>query len=76
MVEGHIPPQWLSKLEEEVLILADEHEAGSICVEGGPNLLEMLANVCAHEFVLPLCRLLEGLQDNRNEQLHEDGAYQ
>jgi hypothetical protein len=36
----------------------------------------MLANVCAHELVLPLCRLLEGLQDNSNEQLHEDCANQ
>jgi hypothetical protein len=76
VVESHIPTQWLSQLEQKVLVLADKQEAGSIWVKVGPNLLEMLANVCAHEFVLPLCRLLEGLQDNSNKQLHEDCANQ
>jgi len=76
VVEGHIPTQWLSKLEQKVLVLANKYEAGSIWVKLGPHLLEMLANVCTHEFVLSLGRLLEGLQDNGDEQLHEDCANQ
>lgn len=47
-------------------------EASRVGVKSGPDLSEMIAQIRIHKFVLSVCWIFEGLQNDCNEELQEN----
>ena len=63
-------------MEKEFIVAVRSHEARGISIEAGPDLTESAAQLGIHKFVVSLCRLMKGLQNDRYKQPHVNGGHE
>lgn len=69
----NIPSERVSQGLQKPRIRVLPDKTRSIWVEPCPDISEMLAQMCVHEFVLPVSREFESLQNDCDEEAKENG---